>query len=303
MPARGSTRRALDGVLLLDKPAGATSNAVLQRVRWLYNAAKAGHTGTLDPFATGLLPICFGEATKFAGYLLDATKSYRALVRFGLATDTQDADGRAVGGTTPAFTEAGLRATLARFTGPQRQVPPAYSALKRDGRPYYEYARAGIEIERAPRDVTVETLTLVSYAAPDAWIDVTCSKGTYVRTLAADIGAALGCGAHLAALRRTQSGGFRLADAVDLAAIEAAAPAARDAWLLPLDVLVAALPHVAAGADAARRFAHGQPVPADAALAGPVAVYDGGRLLGVGDAAGGSLQPRRLVACEPTRTP
>ncbi len=303
MASARSTRRALDGVLLLDKPAGASSNAVLQRVRWLYNAAKAGHTGTLDPFATGLLPICFGEATKFAGYLLDATKSYRALVRFGVATDTQDSDGRVVAEAPPAFTEAQLLATLARFTGPQRQVPPMYSALKRDGRAYYEYAREGIEIERAPRDVVVESLALVSHAAPEAWIDVTCSKGTYVRTLAADIGAALGCGAHLAALRRTQTGGFALADAVGLPAIEAATPAARDAWLLPLDVLLAPLPRMAADADAARRFGHGQAIPAAEALAGAVAVYGGGRLLGVGEAAGGSLRPRRLVACEDERTP
>ena len=212
--------RRIDGVLLLDKPSGITSNAALLRARRLYNAEKAGHTGTLDPLASGLLPLCFGEATKFAQFLLDAPKRYRATIRFGVTTETQDAEGDVVEMRPIAFDTVALEEALRRFIGPQMQVPPAHSALKHQGRPHYAYARAGIEVARKPREITIHALQMIEWKAPDATLDVECSKGTYVRALAADMGETLGCGAHLAGLRRTASGGFELANAVTLDALD-----------------------------------------------------------------------------------
>ena len=217
--ASAGARRRLDGVLLLDKTRGLSSNAALQRAKRLYRAEKAGHTGTLDPLATGLLPICFGEATKFAQLLLDADKTYVATLRLGLTTTTGDAEGEVLA-TRPVVSSADeLKAMLPRFVGRIAQVPPRHSALKRDGRKYYEYAREGLEIVRTAREVEVRDIVLTSWRAPEVELRVHCGKGTYIRALAEDIGEALGCGAHLAALSRTGAGEFALAHAITLDAL------------------------------------------------------------------------------------
>ncbi len=288
-------RRRVDGVLLLDKPAGLSSNAALQRAKRLLAAEKAGHTGTLDPLATGLLPIAFGEATKFAQRLLDASKRYTATLRFGVTTTTGDAEG-AVRETAPvAFARDDLEAALARFTGRIAQVPPAHAALKFRGRAYYDYARAGEEIPRVARDVDVHALRLLAWHPPEAVVDVECGKGTYVRVLAEDIGRALGCGAHLTALRRTATGGFDLADAVALDRLEAMSEAERLAALRPAAALVSGLPALSLDESAGRRFRQGQPVPVPGRPDGECAVYAGGRLLGLAAVAGGLARPRRVV--------
>lgn len=289
-------RRRLDGVLLLDKPRGLTSNAALLRAKRLYNAEKAGHTGTLDPLASGLLPICFGIATRFAQFLLDAPKRYVATIRFGAATTTQDAEGDVTATKPVAFAREDLESALRRFTGAVSQTPPAHSALKFEGRPHYEYARRGIDVPRAPRAVTIHALELHDWTPPDATVVVACSKGTYVRTLAADLGDALGCGAHLAALRRTASGGFDIASAVTLEALEAMPGPRRDAALLPARVLVDHLPTLSLSGEAARRFVQGQPVAAAAHPDGIVAVFSGQALLGVANVADGLAHPQRVVA-------
>jgi len=214
----------LDGVLLLDKPEGLSSSHALQRAKRALDARKAGHTGTLDPFATGLLVCCLGRATKISGHMLDADKSYIATLRFGQETDSGDLTGHIVSEAGSDFTgvqRADLERVLAEFRGRIEQIPPMYSALKRDGKPLYEYARQGIELERPPRQVTLHKLELLELDGMQARIEVECSKGTYIRTLAQDIGRRLGCGAHLAALRRTAVGPFRLEDAVGLEALQA----------------------------------------------------------------------------------
>jgi len=211
--------QALDGILLLDKPAGLSSNHALQHAKRALNAQKAGHTGTLDPFATGLLVCCLGRATKLSKLLLGADKTYQATLAFGTETDTGDLTGQVVSQAPADFagvSQAELQAVLRTFVGEIEQIPPMYSALKRDGKPLYEYARAGIEVAREARRVTIHTLELTRASSTEAEISVACSKGTYIRTLAQDIGRALGCGAHLAALRRSQVGPFALADAVTL---------------------------------------------------------------------------------------
>ena len=257
-PQRKIVRRRVDGVLLLDKPQGLSSNAALQSARRLLNAAKAGHTGTLDPMASGLLPLTFGEATKFSQMLLDADKTYEAELCLGVDTDSGDAEGKVVATRPVAVDAAQLEAVLARFRGAIEQVPPMYSALKRDGKALYEYARAGIELERAPRRVTIHALELLGFDGDRVRLRVACSKGTYIRSLAMDIGAALGCGAHLTALRRTRIGRFGLDEAVGLAQLEAAADGARDALLAPVDALVAEFPAVLLGADNARALLQGR---------------------------------------------
>jgi tRNA pseudouridine55 synthase len=232
----------LDGVLLLDKPEGLSSNHALQRARRTLDAAKAGHTGTLDPFATGLLVCCMGKATKLSGSMLNADKGYRATLRFGEETDSGDLTGHIVARAPDGFEgvqETALLDVLSRFQGSIMQVPPMYSALKRDGKPLYEYARAGIELEREARQVTIHRIELLSCDGMTAVLDVTCSKGTYLRTLAQDIGRALGCHAHLSALRRTQVGPFSLDGAVALEALQAM-PDPRQA-LLPMNELPAGL--------------------------------------------------------------
>ena len=230
--APAAPRRRVDGVLLLDKPSGISSNAALQRAKRLYRAEKAGHTGTLDPLASGLLPLCFGEATKFAQAMLDARKEYVATVRFGIATSTGDAEGETVAEQPADFTRDDLEAALPRFIGRIMQVPPRHAALKHEGRAYYAYARAGVEIPRAPREVDVGAIEIVGWAPPAATLRIECGKGTYVRTLAEDLGGALGTCAHLAALRRTAAGAFSLAEAVTLGFLETLDEQARDALLL-----------------------------------------------------------------------
>jgi len=289
-------RRRVDGVLLLDKPSGLTSNAALQRAKRCYRAEKAGHTGTLDPLATGLLPLCFGEATKFAQRLLDAPKGYLATIRFGIKTTTGDAEGDVMDRRDVSVTREALTHTLARFTGSQLQLPPMHSALKHEGRAYYEYARAGEEVPRTPRSIVVNSLDLVTWSSPDAMVAISCSKGTYVRVLAEDIGEALGCGAHIAALRRTTTGGFRLEDAITLDALEAMSEADRDRLLLPPASLVADLSRIDLDAHSAPRFCQGQAIPAAERPPGEYAVYSGAAFLGIAAVEDGVAHPRRLVS-------
>jgi tRNA pseudouridine55 synthase len=288
-------RRRVDGVLLLDKPVGITSNAALARVKRFYEADKAGHTGTLDPLASGLLPICFGEASKLARFLLDAPKRYLATVRFGVTTTTLDAEGAVLATHRIDFDADALLDALRRFVGPQLQTPPAHAALKFEGRPYYSYARKGVDIPRVPRAVTVHALRLVHFDPPTAVLDVECSKGTYVRVLAADLGAALGCGAHLAGLRRTASGGFDIGNAVSLAAVEAMDGAERDRRLLPASVLVRHLPALRVDAETARRFANGGAIAAHGGASGLAAIFDADRLLGVAEIENGIARPSRVL--------
>ncbi len=297
-------RRLLDGVLLLDKPVGLSSNDALIRAKRLYRVKKAGHTGTLDPLASGLLPLCFGEATKFSQDLLEADKTYEATLRLGIRTTTGDAEGEAVDTREVTCDEAAVREAMTRFLGDIVQIPPMYSALKRDGKPLYEYARAGQTVEREGRNVTILALDMIACALPDVTFRVTCTKGTYVRTLAEDIGEALGCGAHLVMLRRTGVGALTLEHAVTLDALTAADEPARDAWLQPVDALLSTFPLVTLDAESARRFTHGQRLPLNALTldrkvceaADRVRVYDeAGRLLGVAKAGSGVLAPERLV--------
>ena len=260
-PARVKiVRRPVHGVLLLDKPLGLSSNDALQKAKWLLRAEKAGHTGTLDPLATGLLPLCFGAATKFAQVSLDSDKAYRATLRFGQTTRTGDAEGEVLQQRPVAFDRAALEAACARWTGPIRQLPPMYSALKHNGKALYEYARDGVEIERAERDVTIHTIAIVDWHHENpetATIEVRCSKGTYVRTLAESIGETLGCGAHLVGLRRTASGPLTLAGAITLEELEAQPEAERGSCLLPPDTLLAEWPAVRLEANEAARFLTG----------------------------------------------
>jgi tRNA pseudouridine55 synthase len=286
----------VDGVLLLDKPSGLSSNAALQRAKRALDAEKAGHTGTLDPLASGLLPLCFGEATKFAQFLLDATKRYTATARFGVTTTTGDAEGEVLEMRAVALARSDVEAILPDFTGRQSQIPHAYSALKFEGRSHYEYARAGIAVERKPRDIEIFELRLLGWQSPDAVLDVLCSKGTYVRVLAEDIGRELGCGAHLAGLRRTTTGGFGLPEAITLEQLEAMSLTDRDAALLPAATLLRDLPALhLTDADAAR-FRQGAAVPAPALEEGACAVFSGETLLGVADVVEDIAQPRRVVA-------
>src|ERR1700694_292542 len=294
-PSARSTRR-IDGVLLLDKPRGLSSNAALQRAKGLYRAQKAGHTGTLDPLATGLLPICFGDATKFAHALLDADKTYAAVVRLGVATTTGDAEGEVVATRPVTASRQEVEAVLQKFVGRIAQVPPRHSALKRDGRKYYEYARAGVEIARHAREIEIRELELLSWRSPDLELRVRCGKGTYIRVLAEDIGAALGCGAHLTGLSRTASGGFALADAVTLDDLQQRPETARDAELLPVDALVAGLARLDLEDNDAIRLAQGQAVVRAGLIDGLVRVYTAGGFAGVASVVGGIVRPRRLVA-------
>lgn len=291
-------RRRLDAVLLLDKPAGLGSNAALQVVKRLYGAAKAGHAGTLDPLASGLLPVLFGDATKFSQFALDADKEYLAVARLGVTTSTADAEGEVLEQRAVAVAREEIEPVLARFRGETEQVPPMYSALKQGGRPLYELARQGREVARRARRVRVHVLELLGFDGENLELRVRCSKGTYVRTLLEDIGHALGCGAHLAALRRTVAGPFGIRDAVTLDQLQADTPEERDRRLLPPERLLDGLPRVDLPPSLAQRFARGQALIVDAAPAGRCRVYgEHGRLLGLGETAGrGELRPRRLVS-------
>jgi len=289
----------INGVLLLNKPVGITSNAALQKAKWLLNAKKAGHTGTLDPFADGLLPLCFGEATKFSAYLLEADKHYRAVLQLGITTSTGDPEGEVLATRKVDASRAEIVALLPRFTGEIEQIPPMHSALKHQGRPLYEYARAGIEIERPPRKVTIRALELVECDPPRVVLDVQCSAGTYIRTLAQDIGAALGCGAHLTALKRTAAGGFSLDQAHTLTELEALDASLRPALLLPADCLVAHLPTVELDAAEAAALCQGRKLAYATAQPGLHRLYAAsGAFIGLADSDGASLTPRRLAATQ-----
>lgn len=302
-------RLAIHGILLLDKAVGVTSTGALGRVKHLFRAAKAGHTGTLDPMASGLLPLCFGEATKLAADLLDADKSYDATLRLGVTTTTADAEGEVLQELPVQVVAADIEPVLARFRGEIAQVPPMYSALKRDGKPLYEYARAGVILEREARQVRIHRLEQTAFDGSLLSISVDCSKGTYIRTLAEEIGAALGCGAHLVALRRTRVGALDLADAISLPSLEALEPAQRMATLLPLDALLDSLPRIALDATMSARFLQGQRLQLGApngvagGVAGRVRVYgptaaDAATvLLGMAEyREDGVLAPTRVVA-------
>lgn len=298
---RKPPRRRLDGVLLLDKALGESSNRALQAARRLYDAEKAGHTGTLDPLATGLLPLCFGEATKFSSDLLNADKRYVAVVQLGVTTDTADTEGKVLRRRPVEADRRAVEKALAAHTGEIDQIPPMYSALKRDGKPLYEYARAGIELERAARRASIHRLDLLDasdLAGGRFVVEVLCSKGTYVRTLAADIGEFLGCGAHLAGLRRTGIGPLDVAAAHSLAQLEALAAEARDALLLPPDSLVANLAEARLDAADAVRLRHGQSVRWSGEAGARLRAYDHeDRFIGVcRQTVDGWLQPQRLVA-------
>lgn len=293
-------RRALDGILLLDKPAGLGSNAALQAVKRLYGAAKAGHAGTLDPLASGLLPVLFGEATKFSQFALDADKEYLARARLGVTTTTGDAEGEVLARRGVEVRPEDLDPVLARFRGEIEQVPPMHSALKHGGQPLYELARQGREVARSARRVRVHALDLLAFDGESLELRVRCSKGTYVRTLVEDIGRTLGCGAHLSALRRVAAGRFNVADAVALEPLRAETPEARDRRLLPAESLLEGLPRVDLPDALAARFERGQVLALEEAPEGCCRVYAAhGRLLGLGEGQGQGrreLRPRRLVS-------
>jgi tRNA pseudouridine55 synthase len=290
-------KRQLDGVLLFDKPLELSSNTAMQKVRWLFGAEKAGHTGTLDPLATGLLPICFGEATKYTVALLDADKGYRATIRLGQKTTTGDAEGEVIETRKVDINEAKVSAVLASFLGESRQLPPMHSAIKHQGKPLYEYIRKGETVEREPRQITIHDLRLERLQGEELEFSVLCSKGTYVRTLAEDIGEALGCGGHLIALRRTSIGEFGLNEAHTLAQLEAMGAAERDASLMPLDRLVLDLPPLQLDSVQATRLARGQRLGlTDGHPDGKRRLYAEGRFIGLGELVGGRLSPSRLLS-------
>jgi len=290
-------RRAVHGVLLLDKPLGWTSNDALQKAKRLYRAEKAGHTGTLDPLATGLLPLCFGAATKFSQVSLDADKSYRATLKLGQTTRTGDAEGELLQTRELRIDRAAIDAACTRFTGRIEQVPPMHSALKHEGRALYDYARKGIEVERAARSVSIHHVHVIDWLDDRLVLDVRCSKGTYIRTLAEDIGEALGCGAHLAALCRTASGALRLDDALTLDKLAALSEPDRDALLLPADALLADWPRVHLPDDEAGRFLTGLRRRVGLADAAAVRVYGpDDAFLGSAHIAGGELIADRLLS-------
>lgn len=297
-PQRRIQRRIVDGVLFLDKPVGLTSNHALQQARRLLNAAKAGHTGTLDPMASGLLPLTFGEATKFSQTLLDADKGYDATILLGVTTTTADAEGEVLARAQVNASDADVESAMDRLRGEIEQVPPMYSALKHHGKALYEYARAGIEIPREPRRVTIHRFECLGREGDSLHVRVACSKGTYVRTLASDLGALLGCGAHLTALRRTHIGPFALDVTTALADFEALSQEERDARLAPVDALLSHLAVQALDEARMRSFTHGQPVVVEEGVAGVLLrVYHDERFLGVGTLAeGGVLVPTRLMS-------
>ncbi len=301
-PRARVARRPVHGVLLLDKPIGFSSNQALQKAKWLLRAEKAGHTGTLDPLATGVLPLCFGAATKFSQMHLDADKSYEAVARLGIKTSTGDAEGDVIATRLVQVTQEQMDAAVVGLTGPIRQVPPMYSALKKDGKALYEYARAGIEVERSARDVTIYELKVLESSLNSAEAAIKfiaiCSKGTYIRTLGEDLGEALGCGAHLTALRRVKTGNFVQAQCVTLEALEAMTEDQRMACLLPVDSLLPEHSVVTLDSENAGRFLSGMRRRGDWPDADEVAVYaaEPRALLGTGHVKAGELIPRRLLS-------
>ncbi|WP_165672881.1 tRNA pseudouridine(55) synthase TruB [Metapseudomonas otitidis] len=298
-------RRDVSGILILDKPRGMSSNQALQKVRWLLNAEKAGHTGSLDPLATGVLPLCFGEATKFSQYLLDADKGYETVAQLGVTTTTGDAEGEVLERRDVTVGRDELEAALGRFRGEIQQVPPMYSALKKDGQPLYKLARAGEVVEREARSVTIARLELLALDSTKATLSVSCSKGTYIRTLVEDLGQLLGCGGHVAELRRTQAGPFNLSQAISLEELEKAhaegGNEALDRFLLPSDSGLEHWPLVQLSEHSAYYWLHGQPVRApEAPKFGMLRVQDHtGRFIGIGEVSDdGRIAPRRLIRSE-----
>lgn len=295
-------RRPVHGVLLLDKPIGLSSNQALQKAKWLLRAEKAGHTGTLDPLATGVLPLCFGAATKFSQMHLDADKAYEAVLRLGVKTSTADAEGEVVAERPVRVSAQQLDEVIRRFTGPIQQIPPMHSALKKDGKALYEYARAGLEIERAPRNVTILALKVLEIrmecAQPAIKLVVDCTKGTYIRTLGEDIGEALGCGAHLSMLRRVRTGGFDASQCITLEALEAMSESERMAALLPVDALLKGHTVVTLDSENAGRFLSGMRRRGPWPDANEVAVYaaETKSLLGTAHVKAGELIPVRLLS-------
>ncbi len=291
-------RRAVHGVLLLDKPVGMSSNHALQRAKRLLRAEKAGHTGTLDPLASGLLPLCFGAATKVAQACLEADKRYRATLALGERTASGDRETPVIERRDVVVDRAAIDRALQTFIGTIDQVPPMHSALKKDGKALYDYARAGVEVERTPRRVTIHRIDVVAWQGAELTLDVSCSKGTYIRTLADDIGQALGCGAHLAALRRTGAGRLEVRGAVTLDALEPMSEAERDALLEPADCLLADWPAVRLPADEAGRFLTGLRRRIDGADAAAVRVYgsEPHAFLGSAHITGGELIADRLLS-------
>lgn len=299
--------RKLNGILLLDKPLGGSSNQVLQDARFLFQAAKAGHTGSLDPMASGMLPICFGEATKVSAFLLDADKTYVTTAQLGAVSDTGDAEGiLSEQQAVPAFSEAEIEAVLQRFRGPIRQIPPMYSALKKEGQPLYKLARQGVQVEREPRPVTIHELTLKGRTADTLSLEVRCSKGTYIRTLVEDIGKALGCGAYVAMLRRTEVDPFNdlpmhtldtLRDRFEQGGMDAL-----DAYLLPLDCALPHLPALTVNDHDLVRLRHGQKLSlssfaGEGIRPGLIRVYDAaGVFAGLCEITGHAVKPKRLLA-------
>ncbi len=290
-------RTKVDGVLLLDKPVGPSSNAVLQHIKRLLGATRAGHTGTLDPLASGLLVIGLGEATKFCGELLDADKVYEASLKLGERTATGDAEGRVLERREVKVAREQVLEALERFRGPIEQLPPMHAAIKHQGRPLYSYARSGEAVPRTPRRITIHRLDLEEFGGERITLRVECSKGTYIRVLAEDIGAALGCGAHLAALKRTGVGSFRLDGAIGMQALEVLPSAERARRLLPSEALLGRRPRLALDAQPAAKFRQGQAVSVSGGN-GSVAVFgEEGQFLGTGEIDAVSvLRPKRLIA-------
>jgi tRNA pseudouridine55 synthase len=287
----------MNGILVVDKPKGPTSSDVVQAVRRALKEKKAGHTGTLDPMATGVLALCLGDATRVAQVFTDSDKAYDATVKLGVTTDTLDAEGTVLETRpVPEVTRASLEAVLERFRGPQRQTPPMYSAIKKDGKRLYELARAGEEVEREAREVTVHALTLNDFSADELKLSVSCSKGFFVRTLAADLGEALGCGAHLTALRRTKSGPFSIAHALPLATVLERGPEAVTGRLVPVDEALAFLPEVKTTEAEAERVRHGGVVEVARPDCSLVRVTDsGGRVLALAEVRRGRLVYKRVL--------
>ena len=296
-----NAKRQISGVLLLDKPAGLTSNAALQKVKRLFQAAKAGHTGTLDPLATGLLPVCLGEATKFSQGLLDSGKAYQAVIKLGETTSTGDAEGEILSRRAVDVSRAQVEKALSRLLGSISQTPPMYSALKHRGKPLYAYAREGKHVERAPRQVRIESLRLDNITREEITITIHCSKGTYIRVLAEDLGKGLGCGAYLKALRRDEVGPFHLHEALSLPRLEAMSLEQRDASLLPVDSLLQGLPEILLKEENYRNFLQGHAISQAALpICGMARIYNTKQIfIGVGEAtAEGKIKPKRLLAVD-----
>jgi tRNA pseudouridine55 synthase len=292
-----NTWRPLDGVVLFDKPLELSSNTALQKVRRLFQAEKAGHTGTLDPLASGLLPICFGEATKFSMGLLEADKTYKTTIRLGQTTTTGDAEGEMIETRPVEVSEVQVHGVLQRFTGAIQQLPPMYSALKHQGKPLYEYIRNGETVERALRDVFIHDLRMERLEENELEIVVRCSKGTYVRTLGEDIGQALGCGGHLIALRRTAIAHFDLQSAYTLPQLEEMDDQQREAIILPLDCMLQDFPAIELDATELQRMAQGQRLGKNLGLPdGKIRLYSSGKFVGVGELFGTRLAPSRLLS-------